>query len=293
MAQDKKSFLFYVNWKKIFEPLPNELRGELLMHILRYVNDENPTTDNFIIESLFSSIQDTLKRDLKKWDAQREQRNEASKKGVEARKKNAELRRLQREQNSFENSDLENATRNYNDSQEVDTVNQAGENDNRAVNRAVTSGTQSVTRNQPVNSNMLIVSTNVDVKKGKNVVDDSSLFSGSYEEIKSKQDGSYYETDEYRQEIEKNIATLKTYGKWKEDIARSCNLESIAEVDAWLDRYQIRILEVRKPDVSVKELRLHFVNWVRKVKPMGTVVVQRDLTVREKNELRSKRFMTN
>jgi len=70
MAKDKKSFIAYVNWKSTFDALPNEQAGELIKHIFAYVNDENPTTEDVLINAVFANIKDTLKRDLDKYKSQ-------------------------------------------------------------------------------------------------------------------------------------------------------------------------------------------------------------------------------
>jgi hypothetical protein len=85
MADNKKSFIAYSDWYGMFNALPNEVAGELIKHIFAYVNDENPTSDNFIINALFEQVKATLKRDLVKWEEQREQRSIAGKKSAEIR----------------------------------------------------------------------------------------------------------------------------------------------------------------------------------------------------------------
>lgn len=87
MAEGKKSFIAYSDWHGMFKALPDEVSGKLIKHIFSYVNDENPSTDDYVINALFEQIKSTLKRDLKKWDVQREQR-------VDAGKRSAELRAL-------------------------------------------------------------------------------------------------------------------------------------------------------------------------------------------------------
>jgi len=76
MAENKKSFLLYADLKHTLKKLPDEKAGQLFKHILSYVNDENPETDDLIIEIAFEPIKQQLKRDLKKWgqyiDKQRE-----------------------------------------------------------------------------------------------------------------------------------------------------------------------------------------------------------------------------
>lgn len=85
MAQGKKSFIAYADWKNIFDELPNEDAGKLIKHIFAYVNDENPISDSILIKAVFANIKNTLKRDLEKWDTQLIQRKEAGKKSAEQR----------------------------------------------------------------------------------------------------------------------------------------------------------------------------------------------------------------
>jgi len=85
MAQGKKSFIAYSDWKDTFDSLPDEVAGKLIKHIFAYVNDENPISDDYAITAVFSNIKNTLKRDLEKWEAQLQQRSEAGKKSAEQR----------------------------------------------------------------------------------------------------------------------------------------------------------------------------------------------------------------
>ena len=68
MADGKKSFIAYCDWKETFDTLPDEKAGQLIKHILSYVNDENPKCDDYIINAVFASIKNTLKRDLDKYE---------------------------------------------------------------------------------------------------------------------------------------------------------------------------------------------------------------------------------
>lgn len=85
MAEGKKSFIAYSNWKDIFDVLPNEDAGKLIKHIFAYVNDENPVTDSILINAVFANIKATLKRDLSKWESELKQRSEAGKRSAEQR----------------------------------------------------------------------------------------------------------------------------------------------------------------------------------------------------------------
>jgi len=91
MAQGKKSFVAYSDWKDIFNELPDEDAGKLIKHVFAYVNDENPVSDSVLIKAVFATIKSTLKRDLDKWDKELEQRKEAGiKSGISRRTKTNE-----------------------------------------------------------------------------------------------------------------------------------------------------------------------------------------------------------
>jgi len=85
MAENKKSFVLYCDLIHTIGQLPNEKAGELFKHILLYVNDHNPVTEDIIINIAFEPIKQQLKRDLIKWDNERKSRSDAGKKGMEKR----------------------------------------------------------------------------------------------------------------------------------------------------------------------------------------------------------------
>mgnify|MGYP003648253288 CR=1 FL=1 len=91
MATDKKGFVLYADQKELFEQLPDEKAGELIKHIFKYVNDENPTTEDLFIKLAFTPIKQQLKRDLKKFEATKEQRSRAGKRSAEVRKEQRKL----------------------------------------------------------------------------------------------------------------------------------------------------------------------------------------------------------
>jgi len=76
MAKEKKSFLLYCDLIYLVNELDNETAGELFIHILKYVNDENPETNNPLVKIAFVSIKQQLKRDLKKYEGIREKNKE-------------------------------------------------------------------------------------------------------------------------------------------------------------------------------------------------------------------------
>ena len=56
------------------EKLTDEKSGQLFKHILAYVNDKNPVTDDVILQIAFEPIKQSLKRDLRKYEIIREKR---------------------------------------------------------------------------------------------------------------------------------------------------------------------------------------------------------------------------
>ena len=88
MAKDKKGFILYADQKALFEQLPNDKAGELIKFIFAYVNDENPVTEDLIINLAFTPIKQQLKRDLIKFEETKGKRSEAGKAGANKRWQN-------------------------------------------------------------------------------------------------------------------------------------------------------------------------------------------------------------
>lgn len=76
MAKDKKSFILYADLIHTVDKLPDDKAGTLFKHLLKYVNDENPITDDLIVQIAFEPIKQQLKRDLKKFEEIKEKRSE-------------------------------------------------------------------------------------------------------------------------------------------------------------------------------------------------------------------------
>lgn len=88
MAEGKKSFVLYADLISVVEKLIEKDRedgtnisGELFFHILEYVNDRHPKSDNFIVEMAFEPIRLQLKRDLQRYEQIRAKRAESGKLG--------------------------------------------------------------------------------------------------------------------------------------------------------------------------------------------------------------------
>lgn len=81
MADNKKSFIAYVDWKTIFDMLSDDEAGKVVKHLFSYVSDENPELDDRILKMAFEPIKLQLKRDLDKYEQVKERRAEAGRKG--------------------------------------------------------------------------------------------------------------------------------------------------------------------------------------------------------------------
>ena len=99
MAEDKKSFVLYSDLIHTVNKLPNDKAGELFKHILSYVNDDNPVTEDILIQIAFEPIRQSLKRDLDKWT------NHKDKKSISGREGNLKRWHLDI-YNKYKSSDL-------------------------------------------------------------------------------------------------------------------------------------------------------------------------------------------
>ena len=94
MAENKKGFVLYADLIHTINKMPSEKAGDLFKHILSYVNDEEPVTDDILIDLVFEPIKQQLKRDLRKYEDKKVQWSEAGKRSAEARKLKKEQRTL-------------------------------------------------------------------------------------------------------------------------------------------------------------------------------------------------------
>jgi hypothetical protein len=85
MAKDKNSFILYCDLINVVSKLPDDKAGQLFKHILAYVNDQNPETDDLLLSVVFEPIKSALKRDLNQWELSRNKRSESGKSGMAKR----------------------------------------------------------------------------------------------------------------------------------------------------------------------------------------------------------------
>ena len=86
MAENKKSFVLYADLIHTVEKMPDDKAGLLFKHLLEYVNDKNPETDDLVVELTFEPIKQQLKRDLEKWQGIKSIRSDCGKLGGRPKK---------------------------------------------------------------------------------------------------------------------------------------------------------------------------------------------------------------
>ncbi len=125
MAEGKKSVLLYCDIIHTVNKLTDEQAGKLFKHYLSYINDENPVTDDIVIQIAFEPIKQSLKRDLKKWENIREKRVLAGKASAESRKQNEQVSTHVKsvEQNSTKSTVSDSVNVSVNDSVNVNVIN--------------------------------------------------------------------------------------------------------------------------------------------------------------------------
>lgn len=95
MAEGKKSFVLYCDLIHTVEQMSDKDAGQLLKHILLYVNDQEPQTKNKAVILVFEPIKRQMKRDLVKWE---EKKKGLSDRGKEGGIKSGEARRQKAEE---------------------------------------------------------------------------------------------------------------------------------------------------------------------------------------------------
>lgn len=86
MAEGKRSFLLYTDIVHTVDIMTDEQAGKLFRHILHYVNDRDPQTDDVLLKLAFEPIRQNLKRDLVRYEQMRANRIAAGQASGEARR---------------------------------------------------------------------------------------------------------------------------------------------------------------------------------------------------------------
>lgn len=72
MAENKKGFLLYADLIHTMKYLTDEQRGLIFLWVLQYVNDMNPEPLEGLLQAVIEPIRQQLKRDLEKYENQKE-----------------------------------------------------------------------------------------------------------------------------------------------------------------------------------------------------------------------------
>ena len=131
MAQGKKSFVLYSDLIHTVSKMPSDKAGELFKYILSYVNDENPETEDLLIQLTFEPIKQQFKRDLVKWEETKEGRVKAGLASAEARKKLKELQQSSTNPTNVDFVQQSSTNPTVNDNVNVNVINK---DSNRSVN---------------------------------------------------------------------------------------------------------------------------------------------------------------
>ena len=115
---NKKGFLLYADIQNVINKLSDEYAGKLFKHILAYVNDENPTINDLLLEIAFEPIKQQLKRDLLQWSETKAGRSKAGLASVEKKRQN-KLDSSNSTNVKNEQQDTTNSTDNVNDNVNV------------------------------------------------------------------------------------------------------------------------------------------------------------------------------
>ena len=111
----KKSFIAYCDWLETFEALPDETAGKLIKHLLQYVSDLDPKSNDAMVNLAFIPLRQSLKRDLKKYESYLEkQRANGAKGGRPPKPKETQitqrLKNKPKKADSVNDSDSDNVT---------------------------------------------------------------------------------------------------------------------------------------------------------------------------------------
>lgn len=126
MTENKKSFVLYADLIHTVRKMPKEKVADLFLHILAFVNDENPIADDLITDLVFEPIKQQFNRDLKKYESVAERNRINGKKGGRPEKEPKKTSGLNENPTEPKKADNDNDT-------VTDTVN-AKQNNNLSVN---------------------------------------------------------------------------------------------------------------------------------------------------------------
>jgi hypothetical protein len=88
MNSEKKSFVFYNDWKDTFDEISDEQSGKLIKHILSYVVGNKERSEDPLINAVFMQIRNTIERDQMKYEKYIQKQKQNGSKGGRPKKPN-------------------------------------------------------------------------------------------------------------------------------------------------------------------------------------------------------------
>lgn len=267
MAEDKKSFVAYADWKNQFSLLSDEEAGKLIKHIFSYVNDENPEFDenDRLLKICFEPIKQQLKRDLKKFEKTKEDR---SSNGVIGNLKrwHLDLHEL------YEKGEitLENAK-----NIALNRVKSGGDNSDRVAmpsdkeNRKATSSDK---KNRKASQTVANIAVNVDDNVNENVnVNENDI--NNIDSMKDGKNQTSIQTTDFDKiypdqivSVETAIKLLKSekWRSWRERIGMQKSIlpDKMFEL---FDIFENHLKDQNQFEKSAKDAQQHFSGWYEKV----------------------------
>lgn len=249
MAEDKQSFIAYTDWKEIFDNLPDEIAGKLIKHVFAYVNDENPKSDDFIINAVFSPIKASLKRDLKKWEKSVKEKQDAGYLG--------NLKRW--------NKDI------YDDymSKKITLEEAKIIAESRKVSQTDDLRPSAIA---PVSHRVAKIAVSDSVSVSVSVSDNVNNKEGKKEKENSEKKSSIPSTDDLENifpdqivKVETAIKLLKSerWISWRELHCKN-NSWTIDQMFDFMDKFLIHLKEQNQFEKSAKDTQNHFLSWIKK-----------------------------
>ena len=197
--ENKKSFILYADLLHTVSKMPSDKAGDLFKHILKYVNDEDPQTEDLIVELTFEPIKQQLKRDLDKWEEKKGKQSEKGKEG-NLKRWNIELyNEYKKGKYTLEEAELIAKSRKASlpDKPDSHTIAKIAVNDNVSVN----------------------VNDNVIKKEYNNSLDVPKVFSEGIEKCYSQIVGLFPDSTKPKTNVD--------VSKWKDEIRKLVDIEKV------------------------------------------------------------------
>ena len=241
MAEGKKSFIAYSDWYGTFKALPDDIAGQLIKYIFSYVNDENPQPHkNYIVNALFEQVKATLKRDLNKWDKQREQRSEAGKKSAKIRATKSN------ERSTVVNENIRNSTVSVNDNVNVN-VNDIN-NTNVVSKETIDFDLILKTINKTFGREFKAINLNVKAKYKARLKEGYST-EDILKAVKNCSKDKFHKENNYRYTTIEYFSRANTLDMFNQDLSVSDDFDMYAEpldpklIPAWLEERRKRLIK--------------------------------------------------